>query len=79
MGLAIIAIASHAGTRFDTPVAHVAARCCQQEQDQSEGQLTQHMLPAAQELDASFTQNTSTCVMLHAKGSCDLIRHFTVG
>lgn len=50
VGLAIIAIASHAETRFDTPVAHVAATCCQQEQDQSEGQLTQHMLPAAQEL-----------------------------
>ena len=67
MGLAIIAMASHAGTRFDTPVAHVAATCCQQDQDQSEGQLTQHMLPAAQELDAIFTQSTSTCVMITCK------------
>jgi hypothetical protein len=33
MGLALIAIAAHAERRFDTPVAHVAARCCQREQD----------------------------------------------
>ncbi len=50
MGLALIAIAAQIETRFDTPVGHVAARCCQHEQDSSEGQLTQHMTPAAQEL-----------------------------
>ena len=50
VGLARIAVVAHVETRFDTPVAHVAARCCQQEQDYSEGQLTQHMPPAAQEL-----------------------------
>ena len=33
VGLAFIAIAAQAETGFDTPVAHVAARCCQQEQD----------------------------------------------
>ncbi len=50
VGLALIAIAAQIETRFDTPVGHVAARCCQHEQDSSEGQLTQHMTPAAQEL-----------------------------
>ena len=33
VGLAFIAIAAQAETGFDTPVAHVAAICCQQEQD----------------------------------------------
>ncbi len=50
VGLALIAVAGDAETRFDTPVAHFAARCCQREQDSSEGQSTQHMPPAAQEL-----------------------------
>jgi len=42
VGLALIAVAGDAETRFDTPVAHFAARCCQREQE--------HMPPAAQEL-----------------------------
>ncbi len=50
VSLALIARAALAETRFDTPVAQVAARCCQQEQDSSEGQSTQHMPPAAQQL-----------------------------